>query len=243
MVFDWATYLTNLEQGNTNTRPTLTALQSARDAQAAAIKSSYDQNIANYNAQASQLPTAYQGLRNQASEQAAIQQRVLREYLANQGQSGAGGMSLSLQQRNTNNLNNAIGGYNQQQQAALDAINLAKTNLGTQLGADLATNTANYDVQIADMLYNQEQDTYSKAIQMLSAGLITRAQFETMTGIKVNKVTSGAGGGSKTTKVDDSAFWNAIEKPLGSTFTNSVVKASNTSPTLSITDYRTRRGF
>ena len=181
---DWAKYFSELSQGNTNTRPA-NALVAAKDAQAAALQSAYDQNIAQYNAQAQQVPQAYQQYRNQASENAAIQQRVINEYLANKGYSGAGGQSLTFRQRNNNNLNNQIGMYNQQQQQTLDAINLAKSGLGSQFQSDLATSGADYDMRIADMMYQQEQNNYSKAMQLYSAGLITAAQFEAMTGINI----------------------------------------------------------
>lgn len=215
MAFNYTEYLNQLLQNaatgtGTTTRPSdqITSMyDTQKAAQEAALKAAYEQSLASYTAQETQAQPMYQAIRDEASTNAALQQRALMESVANMGLSSAGGTSQTLQQRNTNNLMNTMGDASRQQQAYLDEIALAKSDLGTQYQSDLTTSAASYDAQKLQALLEQSQYEQSVAssaadnlmstyLNLLSMGKITSAQFKAATGIDASTATSGSSGGS-----------------------------------------------
>ena len=110
-----------------------------RKAQKAQIDAAYLNQKSSYQKQIKDAPGTYQPLRNQAYVNNAMAERGRREQMANMGQSAAGGMSQTLQQRNTNQLLNTVGDATRQQQGYIDNVNLALGNLKTQRSADIAS--------------------------------------------------------------------------------------------------------
>ena len=108
-------------------------------AQKAQIDAAYLNQKSSYQKQIKDAPGTYQPLRNQAYVNNAMAERGRREQMANMGQSAAGGMSQTLQQRNTNQLLNTVGDATRQQQGYIDNVNLALGNLKTQRSADIAS--------------------------------------------------------------------------------------------------------
>lgn len=214
-----------------------------RKAQKAQIDAAYLNQKSAYQKQIKDAPGTYQPLRNQAYVNNAMAERGRREQMANMGQSAAGGMSQTLQQRNTNQLLNTVGDATRQQQGYIDNVNLALGNLKTQRSADIASARSqsmagmnadllsqnnwqqNFDAQRAaeqqaQQRWQQEYETSQKnaAFDQASAlylrGLITAKQFKTMTGVEVKNIASG-GGGSRTSAswMTDPAYGTGVTGP------------------------------
>lgn len=195
-------------QGTTS-RPTTDwitqIIEAQRQASQAQRQGQIDSAMAQYNASLSNIPQQYQPLRNQAYTDQSLADRVMRERMANMGYSGQGGMSQTLQQRNTTNLLGNLGAVDRQQQGATDALNLGLTQFQTQMAADAAAENSQFDAQLAEMLLNQanvdaskENETVNLYYQMFQNGSITAAQFneiyKNLTGktINVKKKSSGS---------------------------------------------------
>ena len=193
-------------------------------AQKAQIDAAYLNQKSSYQKQITDAPSTYQPLRNQAYVNNAMAERSRREQMANMGQSAAGGMSQTLQQRNTNQLLNTVGDATRQQQGFIDNVNLALGNLATQRDADLYSARSqsqsgmnadllaqnnwrqNFDAQRAaeqqaQQRWQQEFETsqknaaFDQASTLYLRGLITAKQFKTMTGVEVKNIASGGRGG------------------------------------------------
>ena len=195
--------LLNNAGGSSNDRPTYDSINSAYDQQQAAAQAQYNNTMAGYDAQAAQLPTQYQAIRNQAYTDNAMAGRSLAERLANKGYSGGGGMSQTLNQRIQSTLLNNVNAANIGQQNALDALNLQRGAAQSQLAgtlADIGLNRANA-IQTLNQYLDQQasaerQAALDNANKLYAGGIITAAQYEQMTGIKPQAIkTSGGGGG------------------------------------------------
>lgn len=177
------------------------ALQTSADAEKAAIQ----QNITN-------AGQTYQPLRDTAYVNNMIAEQRRRENMANMGLSGAGGMSQTLQQRNTGTLLNTLGAVDLQQQGYVDTQNLAKTDVNTAFAQALA------DIQTAETSAltsqsnwqqsfdaSQKSDKTSLAYNMWANGRLTDQQFFDITGIMPTKKKSsgGSSGGSTSMSIGD----------------------------------------
>jgi hypothetical protein len=234
MAIDYMTYIQNLRKNITDTtqRPSYTVgatanaesirnqYQNSLQAELAKRQAEYNNALAGYQKQVADAPQAYQGLRNDAYTQNAIQQRQLRERMANLGLSGAGGQSLTLENNQRANLLNTVGEANRQQQAFIDNANLQMGNLQNTYNADIAALRAQYEAQQAQALqndyYNQlnadlqtaqaaqsmAQGQFEQAYNLYLRGAITPAQFEAMTGIKVQKLKSSSKPKASTSNIE-----------------------------------------
>ncbi len=182
--------------------------EEALAAQQAQLQAGYDTQTATFQKQIADAPGAYQPMRNQAFVNNAMAERARREQMANMGLSGMGGMSQTLQQRNTGQLLNTVGAANRQQQGFVDNVNLAMGNLGTDYQANLAAAQAQNQAALnADLISQsrwqeeraaqESQQKFEQAWALYNKRLITAKQFEQMTGVKVKNLPSSGGGGRR----------------------------------------------
>lgn len=127
------------------------------EAQKQKREAQYKQEKANYQRQLDQAGQQYAGMKNQASVSHAMQQRAMRERMANMGMSAAGGTSRTHAQRAANSLSNELGSIKRQHQDHKDNVDFAIGNLGTQYNADIAAIEAGNDAQ-----KNAEQLAYEQ---------------------------------------------------------------------------------
>jgi len=169
-------------------------------AQTETLSADYENSSSGYENQLEQSDATYQPLRNEAYVNKAMAERTRKENMANMGLSGEGGTSLSLQQRNTGNLNSTLGDISQQEQSYEDEINLALANLDTTYNASVNSVTAdmeaqriaallaqnqfdqNYDLSEASLAETVRNNTFNQYYELYKAGRITKKQFEQQTG-------------------------------------------------------------
>lgn len=131
-------------------------------AQKGQAQAAHDTAKAGYQKQLDDAPAQYNALKNEASVNKQMQDRIRKENMANMGMSGAGGTSRTFQQRNANNYLNNLGNITRQQEDFADNVKLALSNLNTQFGADVNSMTAqNNAARNAELLaQNQWQSGY-----------------------------------------------------------------------------------
>ena len=162
--------------------------------QIAKRKAAHDATVTGYEQQRALANQEYAGMRNQATAGRAMQEKVRKENMINMGMSGGGGTSRTYQQRNTNNLNNQLGGISKQQQDFGNNIDFALGNAGMQYDADVmgieaqnaasaSTEQMQYDQWKADSAARQKDASIQHALALLKAKIITKDQARTMTGL------------------------------------------------------------
>jgi len=171
---------------------------SLEEAQKAQLLAQYEQNYAQLQKQLESAPAQYQALKNEAYVNNALAERGRRETLANMGLSGAGGTSLSLEQRNTGSLLRTLGDVSRQQQDYSDNVNTALYNLGANYKADISgveaktasermaalSQQARFEAQYEQA---RQKNVFDQAYSLYKKRLITAAQFTEMTGIALKK--------------------------------------------------------
>lgn len=170
--------------------------EKSRQSQMAALEGQYSQKKNEYSKQIDKAPQTYDPLRNKAYVDYGMAERSRRESIANTGLSGAGGMSQTLQQRNTRSLLGTLGDISRQQQDYTDNINFALSQLSTQY--DSNKNSINYQIdsdkgkanldqgnwdrnfglqqQQFDM--TQKDSEFNRYLQLYGKNLIHKAQFK-----------------------------------------------------------------
>jgi len=127
--------------------------QGKLDANLAALKSAYDDNMAELDAAEEQIPETYQAARNKTSGTSSQEKQNFAEYAAGHGlNSGAGGQaelarSVTLQ----GNLNS----INQEEANALADIELQRTQLTNEYNTAIASAKADGDYELANALYQE----------------------------------------------------------------------------------------
>lgn len=174
-----------------------------KTSQEQAIGGRYGSQELELNTQKSKAPDIYNPLRDEAYTSTEAAERSRREAMANMGFSGAGGTSQTLQQRNSNALLNALGDISRQQQDYTNNVQLALDKLGIQKTAELNSlgsqiesqrNQAyldqgnwekNYSLQQNQLDLTKSDSAFNKAYDLYIKKLITKKQFESMTGIDI----------------------------------------------------------
>jgi len=162
--------------------------------QIAQRKAQHDAAVGGYEQQRTQANQEYYGMKNQATVSRAMQEKMRKENMINMGMSGGGGTSRTYQQRNTNNLNNQLGGITKQQQDFSNNIDFALGTAGMQYDADVlgitaqnaasvSTERAEYDRWKAGFDASGKDALVQRALALLKAKLITKDQARTMTGL------------------------------------------------------------
>ena len=130
------------------------ALQKAQqEAALQALKSAYDQNVIDMDAQAAKLPATYQAARNQTAATAEQNRAGFNERAAAYGlNSGAGGQA-DLAMRNQNNAN--MTAINQQEATAVNDLDTMRLKVSTQYQNDIAQAIADGNMQKAQLLYQE----------------------------------------------------------------------------------------
>ena len=190
----------NAVTGGTSTRPSINSLYDNQfAAQQSQMQEALAQAIASQQKSITDAAPDYQEMRNEAYTTQAMLERARKENMANMGLSGAGGTSQTYQQRNDISLRNILGSTNRQQQDYTDNVNLAIQNLNTQYNADEASLLATTEAARTKDLLAQEETEINRLYDMYLNRAITAAQFTKMTGISVQKLSSGSssGGGLK----------------------------------------------
>lgn len=170
--------------------------EKSRESQLTALEGQYTQQANEYNKQKGEAPEKFDPLRNEAYVNKEMAERSRKESMANMGLSGAGGMSQTLEQRNTGNLLNTLGGISRQQQDYTDNINFALGQLTTQydssknsinLQIDSEKNRAaldqgnwekNFGLQEEQFGLSKSDSEFNRYIQLLSKGVINKKQFK-----------------------------------------------------------------
>jgi len=150
------------------------------DPQRTAVNSAYNATAGDLNAQITNAPATYQPARNDAYTTALQQQRLYNENMANMGYSGAGGMSQTLQQRASNNLQSTLGTINTSQQEYINGLASELRNAAVTRDTALAGVEADKGSALIGAA-SAEQSRYD---QLYAAGFITAEQYEQKTGIK-----------------------------------------------------------
>lgn len=161
------------------------------DPQRTAAQAAYDATAADLNAKISGADQVYQPYSNQAYTTQQMTQRANNENLANMGYSAGGQTSQSLQQRGNNALLNTLGSINTSKQDYINSLGSELRNANTTLQSNLAQIGMNEGTQQINA-YSAEQ---SRADQLYSAGIISAAQYQQMTGIAPNVKKSSGGSG------------------------------------------------
>lgn len=124
-----------------------------REAALQALKSAYDQNVIDLDAQAGKIPQTFQAARNQTAATAEQNRAGFNEKAAAFGlNSGAGGQA-DLAMRNQNSAN--MTAINQQEAAAVNDLDTMRLKVSTQYQNDIAQAIANGDLQKAQQLYQE----------------------------------------------------------------------------------------
>ena len=174
-----------------------------KSSQQQAISGRYDAQRLELNTQKEKAPDIYNPLRNEAYTNSEMAERSRREAMANMGLSAGGGTSQTLRQRNTNALLNSLGDISRQQQDYTNNIQLALDKLGIQEGAERGSSDLQIDSQRNQALLDQgnwekgyglqqsqyglskSDSAFNQAFELYSKKLITKKQFESMTGLDI----------------------------------------------------------
>jgi len=128
--------------------------QAALAAKAAALAKARDTAVNGYNQQVDALPGQYQPLRNQASLQGEQNSRAITEQQASQG-NWRSGANQTAQTANGASTANQIGGYNLQQQDAVNKLKQAIAQTQADYGYNMAGATADTESQRLAALISQ----------------------------------------------------------------------------------------
>lgn len=162
--------------------------------QTAKRKAQHDAEVTGYEQQRALANQEYAGMKNQATVSRAMQEEMRKENMVNMGMSGSGGTSRTYAQRNTNNLNNQLGGISKQQMDLGNNIDFALGNAGSLYDADVmsiaaqnaasaSTEQMQYNQWKADSEARQKDATSQHILAMLKAKMITKDQAREMIGI------------------------------------------------------------
>jgi hypothetical protein len=134
-----------------------------QEAQEAALRSAYEQNVNTLNATKEKIPGQYQEARNAAAGQAAVQRSNFNEYAAASGlNSGAGGQA---QLAFSNALQGNLSGLDKAQANALSELDLQMANLETSYRNAVQQAIAQGEFDKAQALYQEFQNQRSLATQ------------------------------------------------------------------------------
>lgn len=136
------------------------------------------------------LNKKYQPASNEAYLTAAKTQRQNAENLANMGLSSDGGTSRTLKDRVGTNLTNKIGTIELQKAEDKTEKENAIREIDTSTAAKNATFEQAASEDLANELKKAKERIYSVALTLLNKKYITKKQFEEMTGVKINAVSS-----------------------------------------------------
>lgn len=118
-----------------------------------ALKSAYEQNVIDIDAQAGKIPGIYQGARNRTSAAAERSRAGFNEYAAASGlNSGAGGQAqLAMSNQNMANMS----AIDQQEAQAMNDLETTRLKVSTQYQNDIAQAIADGNLQKAQQLYQE----------------------------------------------------------------------------------------
>ena len=120
-----------------------------------ALKAAYDQNMADYDAQAAKIPQAYNEARRQVSTQADISRANLNEQLAGSGINAGAGSQLALSQQNSRNA--AMGKVSTAEADALSDLEAQRQKVKTAYQNAVAQAISENDAARAKALYTEAQ--------------------------------------------------------------------------------------
>ena len=120
-----------------------------------ALKAAYDQNMADYDAQAAKIPQTYNEARRQVSTQADISRANLNEQMAGSGINVGAGSQLALSQQNSRNA--AMGKVSTAEADALSDLEAQRQKVKTAYQNAVAQAISENDAARAKALYTEAQ--------------------------------------------------------------------------------------
>ena len=120
-----------------------------------ALKAAYDQNMADYDAQAAKIPQTYNEARRQVSTQADISRANLNEQMAGSCINTGAGSQLALSQQNSRNA--AMGKVSSAEADALSALEAQRAKVKTAYQNAVAQAISENDAARAKALYTEAQ--------------------------------------------------------------------------------------
>lgn len=120
-----------------------------------ALKAAYDQNMADYDAQAAKIPQTYNEARRQVSTQADISRANLNEQLAGSGINTGAGSQLALSQQNSRNA--AMGKVSTAEADALSDLEAQRQKVKAAYQNAVAQAISENDAARAKALYTEAQ--------------------------------------------------------------------------------------
>lgn len=120
-----------------------------------ALKAAYDQNMADYDAQAAKIPQTYNEARRQVSTQADISRANLNEQMAGSGINTGAGSQLALSQQNSRNA--AIGKVSTAEADALSDLEAQRQKVKAAYQNAVAQAISENDAARAKALYTEAQ--------------------------------------------------------------------------------------
>lgn len=120
-----------------------------------ALKAAYDQNMADYDAQAAKIPQTYNEARRQVSTQADISRANLNEQMAGSGINVGAGSQLALSQQNSRNA--AMGKVSSAEADALSDLEAQRQKVKTAYQNAVAQAISENDAARAKALYTEAQ--------------------------------------------------------------------------------------
>lgn len=120
-----------------------------------ALKAAYDQNMADYDAQAAKIPQTYNEARRQVSTQADISRANLNEQMAGSGINVGAGSQLALSQQNSRNA--AMGKVSSAEADALSDLEAQRQKVKTAYKNAVAQAISENDAARAKALYTEAQ--------------------------------------------------------------------------------------
>ena len=120
-----------------------------------ALKAAYDQNMADYDAQAAKIPQTYNEARRQVSTQADISRANLNEQMAGSGINTGAGSQLALSQQNSRNA--AMGKVSSAEADAMSALEAQRQKVKTAYQNAVAQAISENDAARAKALYTEAQ--------------------------------------------------------------------------------------
>lgn len=120
-----------------------------------ALKAAYDQNMADYDAQAAKIPQTYNDARRQVSTQADISRANLNEQMASSGINVGAGSQLALSQQNSRNA--AMGKVSTAEADALSDLEAQRQKVKAAYQNAVAQAISENDAERAKALYTEAQ--------------------------------------------------------------------------------------
>ena len=120
-----------------------------------ALKAAYDQNMADYDAQAAKIPQTYNEARRQVSTQADISRANLNEQMAGSGINVGAGSQLALSQQNSRNA--AMGKVSSAEADALSDLEAQRQKVKAAYQNAVAQAISENDAERAKALYTEAQ--------------------------------------------------------------------------------------